>query len=55
MADPKEASLTLPTAPASVAPAGRHVRQTLEEWGMTGDTAPLDAVRLVAARRPAPD
>ncbi|WP_329321139.1 ATP-binding protein [Streptomyces sp. NBC_01262] len=49
MADHQEASVTLPSDPASVPAARRYVCELLTEWGMS-DTAPaVDAVRLIVS------
>ncbi|MFE9366340.1 ATP-binding protein [Streptomyces sp. NPDC006978] len=48
MADHQEASFTLPSDPASVSAARRHVARVLTEWGLAdGDTA--DTVRLIVS------
>ncbi|MFD9333887.1 ATP-binding protein [Streptomyces sp. NPDC060028] len=52
MADHQEASVTLPSDPASVATARRYVAEVLSEWGLPdhgagADTA--DSVRLIVS------
>ncbi|MBO1332393.1 ATP-binding protein [Streptomyces sp. VRA16 Mangrove soil] len=49
MADHKEASVTLPSDPASVSAARRYVSNVLAEWGMPGDTDTADTVRLIVS------
>ncbi|MFE2280066.1 ATP-binding protein [Streptomyces sp. NPDC059454] len=49
MADHLEASVTLPSDPASVAAARAHVVGTLEEWGMPADAELCDTVRLIVS------
>ncbi|MEW2074840.1 ATP-binding protein [Streptomyces sp. NPDC013433] len=49
MADHLEASVTLPSDPASVAAARAHVVGTLEEWGVPADTALCETVRLIVS------
>ncbi|GGV60260.1 hypothetical protein GCM10010294_09210 [Streptomyces griseoloalbus] len=49
MADHLEASITLPSDPASVAAARAHVVATLVEWGMPGDADLSDTVRLIVS------
>ncbi|MFD9305010.1 ATP-binding protein [Streptomyces sp. NPDC060048] len=49
MADHQEASLTLPSDPASVAAARRYVAQVLDEWGLTEGTDTADSVRLIVS------
>ncbi|MEU9354813.1 ATP-binding protein [Streptomyces griseoloalbus] len=49
MADHLEASVTLPSDPASVAAARAHVVDTLVEWGMPGDAELSDTVRLIVS------
>jgi anti-sigma regulatory factor (Ser/Thr protein kinase) len=49
MADQQEASVTLPSDPASVTVARRYVTGILDEWGLP-DTAPAsDTVRLIVS------
>ncbi|MFB6847197.1 ATP-binding protein [Streptomyces sp. NPDC056373] len=47
MADHLEASVTLPSDPASVSAARAYVVSTLAEWGLPADTDVSDAVRLI--------
>ncbi|MEU5520023.1 ATP-binding protein [Streptomyces sp. NPDC093250] len=49
MADHLEASVTLPSDPASVSAARAHVLGTLVEWGMPADTDLSDTVRLIVS------
>ncbi|MBH1937973.1 ATP-binding protein [Streptomyces sp. AV19] len=49
MADHQEASVTLPSAPASVATARRHVTSVLAEWGLPEGTDEAEAVRLIVS------
>ncbi|MET9494274.1 ATP-binding protein [Streptomyces sp. NPDC006552] len=49
MADHQEASLTLPSDPASVPAARRYVSRVLAEWGLPGDTDTADSVRLIVS------
>ncbi|MFG2515244.1 ATP-binding protein [Streptomyces sp. NPDC048584] len=49
MADHLEASVTLPSEPASVAAARAHVVGALEEWGMPADAELCDTVRLIVS------
>ncbi|MFJ6752318.1 MULTISPECIES: ATP-binding protein [unclassified Streptomyces] len=49
MADHQESSLTLPSDPASVIVARRHVLRVLGEWGLPADTGTADAVRLIVS------
>ncbi|MFJ8822423.1 ATP-binding protein [Streptomyces sp. NPDC102467] len=49
MADHLEASVTLPSEPASVSAARRYVSHVLSEWGMPGDTDAADTVRLIVS------
>ncbi|MEV8592191.1 ATP-binding protein [Streptomyces sp. NPDC052013] len=49
MADHLEASVTLPSDPASVSAARAHVVGTLAEWGMPEDTEVSDTVRLIVS------
>ncbi|MFJ9413259.1 MULTISPECIES: ATP-binding protein [unclassified Streptomyces] len=49
MADHQESSLTLPSAPASVSLARRHVLEVLAAWGLPADTEYADAVRLIVS------
>ncbi|MER8086867.1 ATP-binding protein [Streptomyces sp. NPDC058316] len=49
MADHQEASLTLPSDPASVSAARKHVVRMLTEWGLTADTEFADSIRLIVS------
>ncbi|MEU9113541.1 ATP-binding protein [Streptomyces sp. NPDC048483] len=49
MADHQESSLTLPSVPASVPLARRHVLEVLAEWGLPADTETADAIRLIVS------
>ncbi|MEU9254131.1 ATP-binding protein [Streptomyces sp. NPDC048270] len=49
MADHQEASVTLPSDPASVSTARRYVAQVLGEWGLPDDAATADSVRLIVS------
>ncbi|MCZ4125247.1 ATP-binding protein [Streptomyces sp. H39-S7] len=49
MADLQEASVTLPSDPASVTTARRYVCGLLGEWGMPEDAPAADAVRLIVS------
>ncbi|MFI8520201.1 ATP-binding protein [Streptomyces sp. NPDC085481] len=49
MADHQEATLTLPSDPASVSAARRYVADVLVSWGLEGDTDTADAVRLIVS------
>src|SRR5690606_40061480 len=49
MADHLEASVTLPSDPASVSAARTHVVGTLEVWGMPADSELSDTVRLIVS------
>lgn len=49
MADHQEASVTLPSDPASVAAARRYVAEVLDEWGLPDDTDTADSVRLIVS------
>ncbi|MBT3153992.1 ATP-binding protein [Streptomyces sp. CHD11] len=49
MADHLEASVTLPSEPASVSAARAHVVGTLGEWGMPADAELADTVRLIVS------
>ncbi|MEU3983317.1 ATP-binding protein [Streptomyces sp. NPDC026672] len=49
MADHLEASLTLPSDPASVATARSYVLRILAEWGLPSDTDLADSIRLVVS------
>ncbi|MBT2469607.1 ATP-binding protein [Streptomyces sp. ISL-66] len=49
MADHQEASVTLPSDPASVAAARRYVAEVLSEWGLPDGTDTADSVRLIVS------
>lgn len=49
MADHQEASVTLPSDPASVSAARTYVATVLAEWGLPSDTEVADAVRLIVS------
>ncbi|CAK7282675.1 ATP-binding protein [Streptomyces sp. RM1] len=49
MADHLEASVILPSEPASVAAARSYVVGTLAEWGLPSDTEAADTVRLIVS------
>jgi two-component sensor histidine kinase len=49
MADHLEASVILPSDPASVPVARSYVMGTLGEWGLTSDTDLADTVRLIVS------
>lgn len=49
MADHQEASVTLPSEPASVAAARKYVSSVLVEWGMPGDAEVADTVRVIVS------
>ncbi|MFJ8808423.1 ATP-binding protein [Streptomyces sp. NPDC102490] len=49
MADHLEASVTLPSDPASVAAARTYVVGTLAEWGLPGDAELSETVRLIVS------
>ncbi|MER6806379.1 MULTISPECIES: ATP-binding protein [Streptomyces] len=49
MADHLEASVTLPSDPASVSAARAYVVDMLAEWGMPADTDVSDTVRLIVS------
>lgn len=49
MADHQEASVTLPSDPASVSAARRHVTRVLTEWGLPDDAEVGDTVRLIVS------
>ncbi|MEV6805987.1 ATP-binding protein [Streptomyces sp. NPDC051132] len=49
MADHLEASVTLPSDPASVSAARSYVVGTLAEWGLPSDTEVADTVRLIVS------
>ncbi|MGW1540655.1 ATP-binding protein [Streptomyces sp. NPDC002309] len=47
MADQLEASVTLPSEPASVSTARTYVVSTLAEWGLPPETEVADTIRLI--------
>lgn len=49
MADHLEASVTLPSDPASVSAARAYVANALAEWGLAGDTEAADTIRLIVS------
>ncbi|MGW0904541.1 ATP-binding protein [Streptomyces sp. NPDC002853] len=49
MADLQEASVTLPSDPASVSAARKYVSTILAEWGLPGGTEAADTVRLIVS------
>ncbi|NGO47994.1 ATP-binding protein [Streptomyces ureilyticus] len=49
MADHLEASVTLPSDPASVSAARTYVVNVLAEWGLPSDTEAADTVRLIVS------
>ncbi|MBB1252970.1 ATP-binding protein [Streptomyces alkaliterrae] len=49
MADHQEASVSLPSTPASVGSARRYVSETLAQWGLPADSALGDAVALIVS------
>ncbi|MEU9146800.1 ATP-binding protein [Streptomyces sp. NPDC048349] len=49
MADHQEASVTLPSDPASVATARRYVAEVLGEWGLPDEDTTADSVRLIVS------
>jgi anti-sigma regulatory factor (Ser/Thr protein kinase) len=49
MADHQEASVTLPSDPASVSAARQYVSSVLVEWGLPGDAEVADTVRLIVS------
>ncbi|WP_447035325.1 ATP-binding protein [Streptomyces sp. DSM 118878] len=49
MADRKEASVTLPSDPASVSAARKYVSKVLAEWGLPGGAEVGDTVRLIVS------
>jgi anti-sigma regulatory factor (Ser/Thr protein kinase) len=49
MADLQEASVTLPSDPASVTAARRYVSGLLADWGMPPGDCAADAVRLIVS------
>ncbi|QEV16408.1 ATP-binding protein [Streptomyces alboniger] len=49
MADHQEASVTLPSDPASVSAARKYVANVLMEWGLPGDAEVGDTIRLIVS------
>ncbi|WP_171165809.1 ATP-binding protein [Streptomyces sp. I05A-00742] len=49
MADLQAASVTLPSAPASVSSARRYVTSVLAEWGLPDGTEAAETVRLIVS------
>lgn len=49
MADHQEASVTLPSAPASVSAARRYATDVVSEWGLPVETEAVDTVRLIVS------
>ncbi|UNS95665.1 ATP-binding protein [Streptomyces tubbatahanensis] len=49
MADNQEATLTLPSAPASVTAARRHVTDVLLSWGLGESTDAMESLRLIVS------
>ncbi|MER7951785.1 ATP-binding protein [Streptomyces sp. NPDC096079] len=49
MADHQEASVTLPSDPASVPTARRYVAEVLDGWGLGGADDLADAIRLMVS------
>jgi two-component sensor histidine kinase len=49
MADHLEASITLPSDPASVSAARSHVVDTLAEWGLPPQSETADTIRLIVS------
>jgi anti-sigma regulatory factor (Ser/Thr protein kinase) len=49
MADLQEASITLPSDPASVTTARRYVCGVLAGWGLPAEAPSVDAVRLIVS------
>ncbi|MBW8819987.1 MAG: ATP-binding protein, partial [Streptomyces sp.] len=49
MADHLEASVTLPSEPASVSAARTYVLSTLAEWGLPSTTDAAETVRLIVS------
>ncbi|MET8684373.1 ATP-binding protein [Streptomyces sp. NPDC004732] len=49
MADHQEASVTLPSDPASVPAARKYVSRVLVEWGLPGDAEVADTIRLIVS------
>ncbi|MDH2390708.1 MULTISPECIES: ATP-binding protein [Streptomyces] len=49
MADHQEASITLPSDPASVSVARRYVTDVVSEWGLPEEAEAVDTVRLIVS------
>ncbi|MEU8617686.1 ATP-binding protein [Streptomyces sp. NPDC048623] len=49
MADQQEATVTLPSDPASVSAARRYVGEVLTSWGLGDATDTADAIRLIVS------
>ncbi|MFI7241240.1 ATP-binding protein [Streptomyces qinglanensis] len=49
MADHQEATITLPSAPASVTAARRHVTEALRAWGLPDGADAMDTLRLIVS------
>ncbi|WP_369207620.1 ATP-binding protein [Streptomyces sp. PU-14G] len=49
MADNQEATLTLPSAPASVTAARRHVTDVLLSWGLGEGSDVMESLRLIVS------
>lgn len=49
MADHQEATVTLPSDPASVSAARRYVADVLSGWGLEGGSDTADTVRLIVS------
>ncbi|MFC7307997.1 ATP-binding protein [Streptomyces monticola] len=49
MADHKEASVTLPSDPASVSAARKYVSSVLSDWGLPSDADVADSVRIIVS------
>ncbi|MBM7169234.1 ATP-binding protein [Streptomyces sp. G44] len=49
MADHQEASVTLPSDPASVSAARAYVANVLTEWGLPGEAEVADSIRLIVS------
>ncbi|MET7358750.1 ATP-binding protein [Streptomyces sp. NPDC005562] len=49
MADHQEASVTLPSDPASVPAARKYVMRVLDDWGLPADAEVADTIRLIVS------
>jgi two-component sensor histidine kinase len=49
MADHQEASVTLPSEPASVSAARRYATHVISEWGLPVEAEEFDTVRLIVS------